>query len=266
MDCYTLQRKVKRHIKRITEMTKNTDNVNTVESELSTFRAASEEVKKAVATLMNDLEPEEDLAVASDWYALQSGHMIDFIETTEQWMSSAKEKILNSLDDRSECSRRSGSSRRSKASSTSVASGRAKERAKAAEVMAKFAMLERRQELEKRTERLLLEEQLAVAHARERAYAEFEDDALEEKPHVLPVHLPLTVFHSSQFEPFPRPHPPPVPQAYSPPGQVEPTAAPYSQFNPCVPEFKMKQSERQNASEGVQEVLSQQNRLTELGR
>ena len=172
--------------------------------------------------------------------------------------------MLNSLGDRSECSRRSGSSRRSKASSTSVASGRAKERAKAAELMAKFAMLGRRQEMGKRTERLLLEEQLAVAHARERAFAEFEDDALEEKPHVLPVHPSLTVCHSSQFEPFPRPHPPPVPQAYYPPGQVEPTAAPYSQFNQCVPEFKMKQSERQNASEGVQEVLSQQNRLTEL--
>ena len=179
-------------------------------------------MKKAVATLMNDLGTEEDLDVASDWYALQSGHMIDFIETTEQWMSSAKEKIMNSLDDRSECSRRSGSSRRSKASSTSVASGRAKERAKAAELMATFAMLERRQELEKRTERLLLEEQLAVAHARERAFAEFEDDALEEKPHVLPVHPPLTGCHSSQFELFPRPHPPPVPQAYYPPGQVEP--------------------------------------------
>ena len=37
--------------------------------------------------------------------------------------------------------------------------------------MAKFAMLERRQELEMKTERLVLEEQLAVAHARERAYA-----------------------------------------------------------------------------------------------
>ena len=176
MDCFTLQRKVKRHLERITEMTKNTDNVNTVESELSTFRAASEEVKKAVATLMNDLKTEEDFDVASDWYALQSGHMIDFIETTEQWMPSAKEKILN-LDDRSECSRRSGSSCRSKTSSTSVASGRAKERAKATELMAKFAMLEHRQELEKRTERLLLEEQLTVAHARERAFAEFEDDA-----------------------------------------------------------------------------------------
>lgn len=56
--------------------------------------------------------------------------------------------------------------------------------------MTKFAMLERRQELEMKTERLVLEEQLAVAHARERAYAEFEDAALEEKPLVLPVHPP----------------------------------------------------------------------------
>ena len=150
-------------------------------------------------------------------------------------------------------------SNRSKALSTSVAAGRAKERVKAAELTAKFVMLERRQELEKRTERLLLEEQLAVAHTRERAYA-----ALEEKLHVLPVHPPPTVCHSPQFYPFPRPHPPLVPQAYYPPGQVDPTAAPYSQLSPCVPEFKMRQNERQNASEGVQEVLSQENRLTEL--
>ena len=102
MDCYTLQRKVKKHIERITEMIKNTDNVNTVESELSTFRATSEEMKKAVATLMNDLETEEDLDVASDWYALQSSQMIDFIETTEQWISSTKEKILNGLGEKAE--------------------------------------------------------------------------------------------------------------------------------------------------------------------
>ena len=36
-------------------MTKSTDDVHVVESELSTFRATSEELKKAVATLMNDL-------------------------------------------------------------------------------------------------------------------------------------------------------------------------------------------------------------------
>lgn len=94
--------------------------------------------------------------------------------------------------------------------------------------MAKFAMLERRQELEMKTERLVLEEQLAVAHTREKAYAEFEDATLEEKPHVLPVHPPPTVCHSPQFELFPRPHPPPIPQAYYPSEQAQPTAAPHS--------------------------------------
>lgn len=151
---------------------------------------------------MNDLETEEDFDVASNWYALQSSHMIDFIETTEQWVSSTKEKILNSLENRSDCSRRSGSSRRSKESSTSVASGRAKERAKAAYLMAKFAMLGVWHELEMKTDRLVLEEQLAVAHARERAYAEFEDAAFDEKPHGLPVHPPPTVCHSHSLSLF----------------------------------------------------------------
>ena len=92
----------------------------------------------------------------------------------------------------------------------------------------------------------------------------FEDAALEEKPHVLPVNPPPTVCHSPQFKPFPRPHPPPIPQAYYPLEQAEPTAAPYSQLTACVPEFKMKQSEKQNVSGSVQEVLSQQNKLTQL--
>ncbi|XP_015760505.1 PREDICTED: uncharacterized protein LOC107339722 [Acropora digitifera] len=130
--------------------------------------------------------------------------------------------------------------------------------------MAKFATLERRQELEMKTERLVLEEQLAVAHARERAYAEFEDAALEEKPHVLPAHPPPTVCHSAQFEPFPGPHPTPIPQVYYPPEQAEPTAVRYYNLNPCVPEFNVRQSENQNASGSVQEVLSQQNKLTQL--
>ena len=214
MDCYTLRRKVKKHIEPITEMTKNTDNVNAVESELSTFRATSEEVKKAVATPMNDLETEEDLDLASNWYALQSSHMIDFIETIEQWVSATKEMILNSLDDRSDCSRCSGSSRLSKASYTSVASGRAKERAKAADLMAKFG---------------------DAAWKNSRMFYPY-------------IHRQRSVIVHG---PFPRPHPPPFPQAYHPPEQAEPTAAPYSQLNPCVPEFKMRQSEKQNASGSV---------------
>ena len=60
MDCYTLQRKVEQHIERITEMTRGTDDVHVVESELSAFRATSEELRKAVAALMNNLVNQED--------------------------------------------------------------------------------------------------------------------------------------------------------------------------------------------------------------
>ena len=146
MDCYTLQRKVEQHIERITGMTRSTDDVHVVESELSAFRATSEELRKAVAVLMNDLVNPEDLDVANDWYAVQSSRMVDFMDRIEHWISSTKEKILNSLESRSDCSKHSGSSRRTKASSrsstqSSIASGRAKERAKGAELMAKFAIV-----------------------------------------------------------------------------------------------------------------------------
>lgn len=144
MDCYSLQRKFKQQIERITEKTANMDDVNSVENELSAFRATSEELRKVVAALMDDLENEEDVNAASDWYAKQSTEMIDFIEQAERWISSAKEKIENSLDSRSNCSNLTGSSRLTKGSSkSSIASGRAKERAKPGELMVKFAMLER---------------------------------------------------------------------------------------------------------------------------
>ena len=79
MDCYSLQRKIKQLIERITEKTANTDDVNSVENELSAFRANSEELKKVVAALMDDLENDEDVNAARDWYVKQSTEMIDFI-------------------------------------------------------------------------------------------------------------------------------------------------------------------------------------------
>ena len=151
---------------------------------------------------MDDFE-NEDVNTASDWYIAQSTEMIDFIEQIEQWISSAKEKIQNSLDNRSDSSKLTGTSK------SSIASGRAKERAKAAGLMAKFAMLERRQELEKRSERLHLEEQLAVAQARERAYAEFEDCdvSFERKSFDPPVHPSLKVMQDPQVDSLPRSNP-----------------------------------------------------------
>ena len=154
--------------------------------------------------------------------------MIDFIEQTEGWISSAKEEIENSLDSRSNCSNLTGSSRLTKGSSTksSISYGRAKEKAKTAELMARFAMLERRQELEKRPEHVYLEEQLAVAQARERAYAEFQDrdSSFERKLSDATTEPPPTAIQDSQVNPLPRSNPPPAPHPYYSSVQLEPFA------------------------------------------
>ena len=266
MDCYSLLRKVKQLIERITEKTANTDDVNSVENELSAFRTTSEELKTVVAALMDDLENDEDVNAASDCYVQQSTEMIDFIEQTERWISSATEKKENSLDSRSNCSNLTGSSRLTKGSSTksSIASGRAKERAKTAELRAKFAMLEKRQELEKRA--VTPGRAVAVAQARERAYAEFQDrgSSFERKLSEATVHPPPTAMQDPQVNPLPRSNPPPVPLPYYSSVQLEPAAAQCSWPNPLAPEFKVRRSKNQNIPKGFREVLSQQNRLTEL--
>ena len=218
----------------------NAENVDIVEKDLPAFRVTSEELKKSVAALFNDSETDEELNVANDWYAEQLSRMSNFIETTEQWISSAKNKIEENLESRSVASKLTGSSRRSKASSSkfSAASGRAKEKAKAAEIRAKVALLERKNELEKRTERLHLEEELAVAEAREKAYAEIEEGAMGEKAS---IHGSLTAVQ-----------------------RQAPQSQPYSRFNRFTPEFRVARDSDQNASTGFKEILNQQNRMTEM--
>jgi len=156
--------------------------VNVVERNLTSFRVTVEEFKGSVTVLLGDLETDEELNVANDWYADQGKQINDFIEKTICWISSAKETIEHSLEVKSQTSsKQSRTSHRSGTSSRpSIATSRAKEKAKAAELMAKVAMLEYRQELEKRIERLRLEEQLALAQVCECEYAEFESGDKED--------------------------------------------------------------------------------------
>ena len=121
---------------RIVSLMENVENVDIVEKDLTAFCVTSEELKKSVAALFNDLETDEELNVVNNWYAEQQSHMSNFVETTEQWISSTKNKIEENLESRSLAAKLTGSSRHSKASSSkfSVASGRAKEKAKAAEI------------------------------------------------------------------------------------------------------------------------------------
>ena len=105
-----------------------------------------------------------------------------------------------------------------------------------------------------------------MAQARERAYAEFEDcdSSFERKLSDATIHPPPTAMQDPQVNLLPRLNPPPVPHSYHLPVQLEPVAAQCSWPNTLAPEFKVKRSENQNIPKGFQEVLSQQNRLTEF--
>ena len=162
---------------------------------------------------------------------------------------------------------------------------RAKEKAKADELMAKVAMLEQRQELEKKSERLRLEEQLAVAQVRERVSAEIEngvEDVKEDLSHQ--PKLPSQAFcapglslsgpsfpPASSIHTIPRAasntvtnvnvaagsHHDDAPAIQAPPKLTQHTA----KLNPLAPEFHVA-----NVQPNIQfcDVLQKQNRLTEL--
>ena len=223
-DCHSIGKRVQRQINEIDSLAANEENVNVVERNLTSFRVTVEEFKGSVAALVGDLETDEELNVANDWYADQSKQINDFIEKIVRWISSAKETIEHSLEVKSQTSsKHSRTSHRSGTSSRpSIATSRAKEKAKAAELMAKVAMLERRQELEKRIERLRLEEQLALAQVRERVYAEFESGDKEGLSP--PSKLPSETFRVEGF-PFSEPSFRIVSSAFITPGVTSTIAA-----------------------------------------
>ena len=262
--------------------------MDVVERNLAAFRVTVEELTRCVAVLLDDFEGEGDqeLNVAKDWYAEKSitKQITDFLEKTVRCISSAKEVIEQILEVRSRAS--SGPTRasyRSHASSRSlIASSRAKEKAKVAELMAKVAMLEQKQELEKKAERLRLEEQLAVAHVRERVFAaEMENGVRDDLSHQ--PEMPSEAFRVPGAS-FSGPSFPPVSSLYTVPSATMNTVtnvnftagfhddAPVTQappkpmrqpvkLNPLAPEFHVAETQL-NTQFG--DVLQKQNRLNEL--
>ena len=99
-DRHSFQRKVSCQMDRIVSLMENAENVDIVDKDLTAFSVTSEELKKSVAALFNDLETDE-LNVANDWYAEKLSRMSNFVETTEQWISSAKNKVEENLESRS---------------------------------------------------------------------------------------------------------------------------------------------------------------------
>ena len=157
----------------------NGDNVHIVQNDLDLLNQIMGEFQRSCNAWSGLLENE--VVEAYEWYYEHSKSIIDFRIEVRQWISQAKQCIEDKLDkgpNSSISSQRSSrrSSRRSKASSSgSVRSALARERAKSAELKTKALMLNKRQALENEVEKLRIEEELAVAQARERVYAEAEE-------------------------------------------------------------------------------------------
>ena len=101
-DCQTLFRRIQRHMKEIDSLATDEENVDVVERNLTSFRVSVEGLKTGFAALLSDLESEEDLDVANDWFVSQSGKINDFLDKTVLWISPAKETIEHSLETRSQ--------------------------------------------------------------------------------------------------------------------------------------------------------------------
>ena len=101
-DCQTLFRRIQRQIKEIDSLATNEENVDIVERNLTLFRFSVEELKAGFAAVLNDLESEENLGVANEWYVNLNGRINDFLDKTVLWISTAKEKIEHSLETRSQ--------------------------------------------------------------------------------------------------------------------------------------------------------------------
>ena len=69
-------------MKEIDSLATDEENVDVVERNLTSFRISVEELKAAFTALLNDIESEEDLDVANDWYINQSGKINEFLDKT----------------------------------------------------------------------------------------------------------------------------------------------------------------------------------------
>ncbi|CAB4008790.1 Hypothetical predicted protein [Paramuricea clavata] len=141
------------------------DNVHEVQNDLEVFSQQLVEFQAAYEA-WRDLLSGQELVPVTDWYNEHFRIMNNCKVKIVDWIAVAKYKIEEQMDDKSSALKSSIESRRSAGSRHSSRSGRARERAKVAE------LLEKKQALENESEKLRLQEELAIAQAREQAFIE----------------------------------------------------------------------------------------------
>ncbi len=173
--CLVIQTKLTKQINKIDSAAKTYDNSHEVQHELETLISLHSDLDEAYKNWQKELSDEQEKVEALKWYEEQRARVIEFQQTITQWLTEAKRNLEEQLD-KQYFKPLSTSSSKSSHSKSSSASSKLKERLKVAELRAKAATLERKQRLENETEKLKLEEELAMAEAREQIYSRLEDE------------------------------------------------------------------------------------------
>jgi hypothetical protein len=148
------------------------DNIHEVQNDLEVFSQQLVEFQASYEA-WSDLLSGEELVPVSDWYDEHFRIMNNCKVKIVDWIAVARYKIEEQMDNKLSALKSSIESRRSAGSIHSSTSGRARERAKVAELQAKTAWLENE------SEKLRLQEELAIAQARERAF--IQDDIVSKR-------------------------------------------------------------------------------------
>ncbi|CAB4008562.1 Hypothetical predicted protein [Paramuricea clavata] len=167
--CKSIQKRITKIMKTIESSITDWDNVHEVQNDLEVFSQQLVEFQAAYEA-WRDLLSGQQLVPVTDWYDEHFRIMNNCKVKIVDWIAVAKYKIEEQMDDKSSALKSSIESRRSAGSRHSSTSGRARERAKVAELRAKAALLEKKQALENESEKLRLQEELAIAQAREQAF------------------------------------------------------------------------------------------------
>ena len=176
----------------LTNLMEDENNLHLVKSEVIVLNTLFKEYQEARDLYYCQLTSEQDQDRELDRYESKEKSFLEFRKQVMEWMNVAERRLTEELDLLSEVKSASSkssrvSTRSKKSSASSTPSARAKEKLKLAELQAEKQMLERKQALRAADEALKLETEIAKAQARERVYADLENDGnLENKDGIVP--------------------------------------------------------------------------------
>jgi len=148
------------------------DNVHIVENDLQDVERLVTDFQKEYEQWLALLNDEDDVHQAHQWYKENRRHLDVFIAGIKDWTVVAKEHIERQLEKTPSQLSSTRSSRRSIALS---------ERVRLAELEAQSQMLAKKQALRNEMERLQIEEQIAIAQAREQVFQAEEEENISQR-------------------------------------------------------------------------------------